>query len=113
MNIEEFRKKLKPKKTSNLKKFEVEIKELLDDGYSQKSICEYLKLNGIHISQPNLCRFIKKNSKSTTTATKKEENYQKELVENEKVEIKKESGLLKKSVVKSYEIVEPDYSKFK
>lgn len=113
MDIEEFRRKKRPKKTSNLKKFEVEIKELLNDGYSQLSICEFLKSNGINVTQPNLCRFIKKNSKSTTKLPqKKEENHQKESVVNDKVELK-QSGLLKQSVVKNYEIVEPDYSKFK
>jgi len=114
MDIEEFRRKKRPKKTSNLKKFETEIKELIDDGYSQLSICEFLKSNGINVTQPNLCRFIKKNSKSTIIKLplKKEENHQKESVVNDKVEVK-QSGLLKQSVVKNYEIVEPDYSKFK
>lgn len=102
MDIEEFRRKKRPKKTSNLKKFETEIKELTDDGYSQLSICEFLKSNGINVTQPNLCRFIKKNSKSTIIKP----------VVNDKVEVK-QSGLLKQSVVKNYEIVEPDYSKFK
>ena len=89
MNIEEFRKKLKPKKTSNLKKFEVEIKELLDDGYSQKSICEYLKLNGVVTTQQNISRFCKtKNINLSKTGSKKLDETKKEVIEEERASVK-------------------------
>lgn len=75
MNIEEFKKKNKPKRTSNLKKFESEISELISSGYSQVSICEFLISNGVKTTQQNVSRFCKKissNFKSVAKEQKKE-----------------------------------------
>lgn len=117
MNIEEFKKKNKPKKTSSLSKFKNEIKELIEDRFTQAAICEYLKSNGVVTKQSNLSQYLKRHFKETGQKTKTE------AVESVKIETTTQtkspqkpttsaSNLLKKSEVKSYEIVEPDYSKF-
>ncbi len=58
MNITEFKKKNKPKKISNLKKFEAEILELSNANYSQVSILNFLLANGLRTTQQNLSKFI-------------------------------------------------------
>ena len=63
MNISEFKKKNKPKKVSNLKKFEVEIIELHNDNYSLKSIAQFLNQNGIKTTFQNVACFIKSTDK--------------------------------------------------
>lgn len=59
MNIEEFKKKNKPKKTSKLKKFEREILELHQDKFSLKSIVLYLQKNEVNTTFQNVSKFIK------------------------------------------------------
>lgn len=61
MDLAQFKKKYKVKKISELHKFNSEISELIGEGFSQKSICEFLRSNGIKASQQNLSRFIKTN----------------------------------------------------
>lgn len=63
MDIEEFKKKNKPKRASSLKEFEREILELKNANYSLKSIVQFLKKNGVITTFQNVSKFIKSNSK--------------------------------------------------
>lgn len=63
MKIEEFKKKKKTKNKSKLFDFKNEIIELITDGYSQESICEFLQENGVETNQPSVSRFLKKITK--------------------------------------------------
>lgn len=63
MDLIAFKKKYKVKKISELHKFNSEISQLIQEGFSQKSICEFLRSNGIKASQQNLSRFIKATNK--------------------------------------------------
>lgn len=63
MNIEEFKKKNKPKRASSLKEFESKILDLRNDNYSLKSITQFLQKNGIITTFQNLSKFLKSGSK--------------------------------------------------
>jgi len=85
MNIEEFKKKNKPKRASSLKEFESDILELKSLNYSLKSITQYLQKNGVITTFQNLSKFLKsaskeiKNtpiSKSATSEKAKSDNFQ-------------------------------------
>ncbi|MDY0122841.1 hypothetical protein [Sulfurimonas sp.] len=65
MNIEEFKKKNKPKRASSLKEFEGEILELKNDNYSLKSIVQFLKKNGVITTFQNVSKFLKSATKDT------------------------------------------------
>lgn len=69
MNIEEFKKKNKPKKTSNLRKFESDILELRNANYSLKSITQFLQKNGVITTFQNLSKFLKSASKDIKNTT--------------------------------------------
>lgn len=116
MNLEEFKKKNKKlKNKSKLFDFKNEIIELITDGYSQESICEFLKENGVNAKQSNLSQFIKKLTKAKKEIPKiEEEKIEKAEVEElqEPQEPTQKKSLLKTSNVKKFEIIEPDYSKF-
>lgn len=117
MNIEEFKKKNKPKSASSLKKFEGEILELVNDGFSQESICQYLKSNGVTTKQSNLSQYLKRHFKVSVQKTKIEERKSVKVepiiqTQTPQKPTTSTSNLFKKSEVKSFEIVEPDYSKF-
>jgi len=71
MDVSSFKKKIKPKKVSALKKFEVEIMELHNDNYSLKSITQFLQNNGLKTSFQNVSRFIKSHAKSNLSVQKK------------------------------------------
>lgn len=83
MDIEEFKKKNKPKRASSLKDFESKILELVNDRFSQKSICEYLKSNGVKTTQQNVSRFCKKISSNPKPISKKNNELKKETQEKE------------------------------
>lgn len=63
MDIEEFKKKNRPKRASSLREFEREILELKNANYSLKSIVQFLKKNGVITTFQNVSKFIKSNSK--------------------------------------------------
>jgi arginine repressor len=123
MTLESFKKKnQKLKNKSKLFEFQNEIIELITDGYSQESICEFLQENGVKTNQPSVSRFVKK---ITKIEEPKKEDLKKEDLKtntslNEMKQIKEENtqepvqkkSLLKTSNVKTFEIIEPDYSKF-
>lgn len=91
MNIAEFKKKNQPKKVSTLKKFESEILELYSDGYSLKTIAQFLKENGIKTTFQNVSKFIKKSDMNIFQSTK-------EILKdkNEKVQITNKSSVMPK-----------------
>jgi arginine repressor len=64
MKIEDFKKKKKPKNKSKLFDFKNEILQLIKDEYSQESICEFLKENGVQTKQSNISQFVKKLKKT-------------------------------------------------
>lgn len=72
MDIEEFKKKNKPKQISKLKKFENEILELHNANYSLKSITLFLKNNGLKTTFQNVSRFINSLNQSNTFYKKKD-----------------------------------------
>ena len=72
MDIEEFKKKNKPKQISALKKFEDEILELHNANYSLKSITLFLKNNGLKTTFQNVSRFINSLNQSNTVIKKKD-----------------------------------------
>jgi hypothetical protein len=109
MDIDEFKKKYKPKKVSNLSRYKKEIKKLLEDDFSQESICQFLRFKGIVTKQSNLSQYLKRHLKGQ--ATIKKERVEIEKVESE-IQTPPAQSLFKKSEVKAYEIVEPDYSKY-
>ncbi len=118
MTLEEFKKKNKPKSDSKLNDFKDEIKNLIENKYSQTSICQFLKSKNVITKQSNLSQFIKRHFKELVQKTKDEAVA---IVEEVEPRIQTQtpqksttgtSSLFKKSEVKSYEIVEPDYSKF-
>jgi arginine repressor len=117
MDLEEFKKKHKTKYKSKLFNFKIEILELITDGYSQESICKFLKENGVQTNQPSVSRFISKLTneqkiKKETFILKKENPETQEVVKEKPSETTQKKSLLKKSEIKNYEMVEPDYSKF-
>uniref|UniRef100_UPI00404708E4 hypothetical protein n=1 Tax=Aliarcobacter sp. TaxID=2321116 RepID=UPI00404708E4 len=61
MDIEEFKKRNKPKRASILDKFKKEILELDEGNYSQKKIVDFLKGKGIKTTQQNVGMFLKRN----------------------------------------------------
>ena len=107
MDLIAFKKKYKVKKISELHKFNSEISQLIEEGFSQKSICEFLRLNGVDAKQSNLSQYIKRQQQPKKV---------KEDLEIEKKPTPQKtttpSNLFKKSEVKSFEIIEPDYSQF-
>jgi arginine repressor len=122
MKIEDFKKKQKAKSKSKLFNFKNEILELIRDEYSQESICEFLKENGVQTKQSNISQFLKKLKK--IQEPKKEDlkieekkstislNEIKQPKEEKSKEPEPKKSLLKTSNVKKFEIIEPDYSKF-
>jgi hypothetical protein len=105
MRLEDFKNKKKPKNPSALDKFRKEIIELVNDNYSQMSICEFLSKNGVKTSQPNLCMYIKNLSKNETLKVLKVEEKPKESIKKEslKKEIPKQDTP-KKSILDGWEI---------
>lgn len=65
MDIEQFKKKNKPKRTSNLREFESDILELKNLNYSLKSITQYLHKNGVITTFQNVSKFLKSATKDT------------------------------------------------
>jgi arginine repressor len=100
MRLEDFKNKKKPKNPSALDKFRKEIIELVNDNYSQMSICEFLEKNGVKTSQQNLSRYIKSLSKNETGKVLKIEDKPKESLKNE---IPKQDTP-KKSILDGWEI---------
>jgi arginine repressor len=100
MKLEDFKNKKKPKNPSVLDKFKKEIIELVNDNYSQMSICEFLEKNGVKTSQQNLSRYIKSLSKNETGKVLKIEDKPKESLKNE---IPKQDTP-KKSILDGWEI---------
>ena len=122
MNLRNFKKKNKQKKKSKLFDFKNEILELIKDDYSQETICKFLRENGVRTKQSNLSQFIsklkkEKKSEKGTLILKKEipkiEEGKKEINQNIQSEPKTKKVLFKTSNVEKFEIIEPDYSKFK
>ena len=122
MKIEEFKKRKKPKNKSKLFDFKIEIMELIRDEYSQESICEFLKENGVKSKQSNISKNLKKKKKlqkpkeETPKIEEKKSNISinemKQLKEEKSQEPAQKKSLLKTSNVKKFEIIEPDYSQF-
>lgn len=123
MTLENFKKKNKPKKDSDLRKFQNEILELVGSKYSHESIAKFLEENGVKTTRRNVSKFIKK--LDTNQQTKKEtfilkdknkietEEIKKEISKENLLEENKNKLVLKTSNVKKFEIIEPNYSKFK
>ena len=95
MDIEEFKKKYRPKKTSSLRKFKSEILELKNANYSLKSITLFLQKKGIITTFQNVSKFIKSNSKELkntpilkSTATVNTEKTKSDNFQNFKLERK-------------------------
>lgn len=88
MDIEEFKKRYKPKKSSCIDAFKDKVLELHHEGYAQDKIIRFLEENGAKTTQQNLSRWLKSNSKLP----------QKNNVENKKVETKPISEEQKKKV---------------
>lgn len=105
MTIEEFKNKKKPKNPSVLDKYKTEILDLLNNGFSQMSICEFLEKNGVLTSQQNLSRYIKRLSKIKTVRVLKIEDKPKEIIKEEplKNQITKEDTP-KKSIFEGWEM---------
>jgi hypothetical protein len=95
MKLEDFKNKKKPKNPSALDKFRKEIIELVNDNYSQMSICEFLEKNGVKTSQPNLCMYIKNLSKNETVKVLKVEEKPKEPIKKEVVKTTQKERLEK------------------
>ena len=86
MNIEEFKKQNKPKRTSKLMGYKKEISMLYKDSYSLSSIQEFLKKNRVKTTIQNIHKFIQKNiftdinknneckNSTKTTSRNKDEN---------------------------------------
>ena len=93
MKIEDFKKKMKPKKDSELKKFQNEILELIHAKYSHESISIFLNQNGVKTSRRNVSKFIK--NLDTKQIPKKEipkiEEKQSTISTNEMKQIKEEN----------------------
>ena len=83
-SVEEFMKKTKPK--SKLKRFENEIYELLDNGYSIKQIVDFLAQNGVKVTPQGLGKFIIKNVKidGEKESEKKETRVEKKQTQSER-----------------------------
>lgn len=60
MNLEEFKKKHKPKKKSGLEKFKSEILSLRQDNFSLESITLFLNKNGVQTTFQNVTNFLKR-----------------------------------------------------
>lgn len=110
MTLEEFKKKNRPKRGSKLNDFKDEIKDLVESKYSQSAICQFLKSKNVITKQSNLSQFIKRHFKEPAESIEEPEPIRQ--VQTPQKPTTSTSSLFKKSEVKSYEIVEPDYSKF-
>lgn len=86
MNLEDFIKNRKPKRTSKLNMYDKEIKTLIKNGFTVPQIHEYLTLQKIEISLKYLYRYTLKLKKNTSISSLEIE----EIPNNPKSEPKKE-----------------------
>lgn len=61
MDLEEFKKKHKPKKASSLDDYKDEIFNLLNEKYSHENIAKYIRSEGTPTTRQNVTRWIKRN----------------------------------------------------
>ena len=73
MDIEEFEKQFQPsQRQSKLEPFKDQILSLKEKKYSNLLICEWLKSNGVEVSQEAVRKFIKSRTKQDTPEPKQE-----------------------------------------
>jgi hypothetical protein len=71
MKIDEFEKVTTPKaKRSKLAPFYSQIQELREKGYANWQVCEWLKANGVQVSEEGVRKFIKSKEGAPTVQTK-------------------------------------------
>ena len=69
MNLEDFIKNRKPKRTSKLNMYDKEIKTLIKNGFTVPQIHEYLTLKKVEISLKYLYRYTLKLKKNTSISS--------------------------------------------
>lgn len=91
MDIEEFKKKYKPKKSSCIDAFKDKVLELHHEGYAQDKIIKFLEENGTYTTQQNLSRWLKTNSKLSLKNNIENKKIETKLINNEEKEKVKSS----------------------